>query len=341
MLGKILLTALNAVLPIVLLILLGYVLRRRGFLTEGFVKTGNKLVFRVCLPCMLFVNVYDISTVADIPWDVVIYCAAALTVLFVIGMGVAVLTTKDPRRRGVIWQCCFRSNFAIIGLALAETLGGDAAVSVAAVVATLAIPMFNIFAVIALEVFVEDSQGHKHSPAHIVRDILKNPLIIAVVLGLLCLLLRSMQVKLFGEVVFSLSRDTKFLYSVAQNLKAVTTPLALLVLGGQFRFSMVKGMFREIVVGTAFRIVIAPVLGIGAALLLERFTGLISCDPTAIPAMVALFGSPVAVSSAVMASQMENDEQLATQLVVWTSIGSVVTIFAQICVLMAGGLLVV
>ena len=50
MTGIILSTAVNAVFPIVLLIFLGYFLRRIGFFTESFVKVGNKLVFRLCLP---------------------------------------------------------------------------------------------------------------------------------------------------------------------------------------------------------------------------------------------------------------------------------------------------
>ncbi len=339
--GHILVTAVNAVFPIVLLIVAGYFLRRKGLINEGFVKTGNTLVFKLCLPCMLFVNVYEIADTGDVPWDTVIYCAAAVTALFLLGMAVAVAATKDHRRRGVIWQCCFRSNFAIIGIPLAGALGGAGAEAISAIVATLVIPFFNVFGVIALSVFAEDASSGKPSPKRIILDILKNPLIIAVALGLACLGIRALQTRFFGEVVFALDRELAFFYSVLEKLKAVTTPLALLVLGGQFQFNVVKGMFREIAVGTVFRIVIAPLLGIGAALLLARFTGWISCGPDSMPAMVALFGSPVAVSSAVMASQMGGDEQLAAQLVVWTSVGSILTIFAQVCVLMAAGLLVV
>ena len=58
--GIIILTAVNAVFPIILLILLGYVLRRSGFMNDNFVKIGNNLVFKVCLPAMLFINVYNI-----------------------------------------------------------------------------------------------------------------------------------------------------------------------------------------------------------------------------------------------------------------------------------------
>jgi len=338
--GEILLTAVNAVLPIVLIILLGYLLRRVGFFNDGFIKTGNKFVFRFCLPCTLFINVYSMSATGAVPWDVAIYCVVMVTVLFLLGMAVSVLTTKDRSRRGVIWQCCFRSNFAIIGTSLAMALGGESAVAVSAVVLTLTIPLFNVFSVIALEVFTEDISGHKSSPGHMLMDIIKNPMILAVVLGVVCLGIRSLQEQMFGKVVFSLRRDTAFLYSVINSIKAMTTPLALLVLGGQFQFSVVRGLFKEIAVSTVFRIVIAPVLGLSVALLLDRWN-VLSCTQESIPAILALFGSPVAVSSAVMAAEMRNDKQLAAQLVVWTSIGSALTLFLLVCALMAMGLLAV
>ena len=97
---------------------------------------------------------------------------------------------------------------------------------------------------------------------------------------------------------------------------------------------------KEITIGIVWRIVLAPVIGLGCAILLNKL-GILSCGANEYPALLALFGSPVAVSSAIMAEQMHNDEQLATQLVVWTSICSIVTIFAFVCVLMGMGLLVV
>lgn len=340
MLGHILLTAVNAVAPIVLLILLGYILKQKGFLNDSFLKTGNALVFKVCLPCMLFVNVYGIQGMNQVPWGTVIYCLCAILVLFLVGLGIAVLGTKDLDRRGVLWQCVFRSNYAIIGLPLTAALGGETASSVSAIVATLAIPAFNICAVIALSVFKKDGAGKKPGVKSVLLGIIKNPLIIGVLLGLVCLGIRALQVSLFGEVVFALNRELKFAYDVAEKLKALTTPLALIVLGGQFQFSVVKGMLKEIVLGTVSRIVLAPVLCIGGAVLLSM-TGLIDCGPDTVPAMLCLFGTPVAVSSAVMASQMGGDEQLATQLVVWTSIGSIFSTFALVCALMYMGLIVV
>lgn len=338
---NILFTAVNAVMPIILLILLGYLLKRKGFLSKEFLKIGNKLVFNVCLPCMLFVNVYEIEGFSAIRWDIVIYCIVMLLLIFVLGLITAIATTKVPERRGVILQCTFRSNFAIIGLSLAGALGGEEAMAVAAIVSAFTVPAFNILAVIALSMFIRDPGASRNSLRSVLINIAKNPLIIGVALGMVCLALRGFQSAVFGETVFSLSVHLKFLYKVLENLMAITTPLALIVLGGQFEFSAVKGMRREILVGTVWRIILAPLLGIGCAILLSSYTSLLRCGVNEYPALIAMFGSPVAVSSAIMAGSMKNDEQLATQLVVWTSLCSIVTIFLQVCLLMGMGLLAV
>ena len=335
-LSVILVTAINAVVPVVLLIVLGYILKQKGFINNDFVKIGNKLVFNVCLPCMLFINVYNIESFASIDWEIVLYGCVMLFVIFGLGWASALLTTKAPERRGVILQCTFRSNIAIIGLSLASTLGGDEAVAVAAIVSSFTVPVNNVLAVLSLSMFTNGSSKTNFKSVFI--NIVKNPLIIGCVLGLVFLGIREAQIVLFGEVVFRFSQQTKFLYTAVNNLKSIATPFALVVLGGQFEFSAVKGLLKEIVVGTLWRIVLAPLLGLGIAILLSAKMG---WGVNEFPALVALFGSPVAVSSAVMASSMGGDEQLATQLVVWTSIFSIVTIFAEVCVLMGLGFLAV
>lgn len=336
--GHIFLTAVNAILPIVILILIGYYLKRSGFLSESFVKTGSKLVFRLCLPAMLFTNVYEISGMESISWDILIYCFVVIFIIFAAGFGIAVATTKDPRRRGVIWQCSFRSNFAIIGMPLAAALGDDSATAVAAMVVTVAVPVYNILSVVAMSVFVPQSGKNQISAKGILKDIAKNPLTIAVFAGLLCLVLRWLQERCFGEVVFALNRQTEFLYKVVDNLGTICSPFALVILGAQCEFSAVRGMFKEITAGVLARLVMAPVLCIGGAIALNAL-GVISCGPNEFPALVALFGSPTAVSGAIMAGEMKNDEQLATQLVMWTSIISIATIFVIVCILMSMGLL--
>ena len=368
------LTTVNAVVPIILLILLGYLLKRFKFLSPNFIKMGNKFVFKVCLPCMLFINIYDsMKSFADINWTVVIYAVLMIVAIFGLGLLTAILTTKDNKRRGVILQCTFRSNFAIIGLTLVERLGGNTAI--AGIVSAFSIPVFNILAVIALSIFTTgeetaeeageatktnadgvastavDAQGvavvtkppKKNSVKTILLNIIKNPLIIGVVVGLVFVGIREIEVAICGvsaeQLPFRFDTQLKFLYTAVKDLKAIASPLALIVLGGQFEFSAVKGMTKEIIVATAWRVLLAPLLGIGVAILLDTFTP-ITFGAEVYPTMIALFGTPVAVSSAIMAGEMKNDEQLATQLVVWTSIASILTIFIIVFVLMSCGLLV-
>ena len=82
MLGHILMTAVNAVFPILLVIALGQLLRRLGLMNESFMKMGNQLVFKFCLPCMLFINIYNIEGIGSIRWDIVLYCVAMICVVF-------------------------------------------------------------------------------------------------------------------------------------------------------------------------------------------------------------------------------------------------------------------
>lgn len=343
----IILTAINAILPIILLIVLGYFLKRIKFLSKDFLKLGNKLVFKIFLPAMLFINIYD-SDWSAFRWDIILYALIAILVIFCLGLVTCILTTKKPERRGVILQCTFRSNFAIIGTSLTASLAGsrflESAMANVALLQAFSIPMFNILAVISLSIFAKNDDAQvekKHGVKSILKGIVTNPLIIAVAIGLAFLGIRQLEIAACGEVVFSLKADLAFLYSVLNQLKNCASAFALIVLGGQFEFSAVKGMLKEIVVGTGWRIVLAPLLGLGVAVILTRYTSILPLGAGEFPALVALFGSPVAISSAVMAAEMKNDEQLATQLLVWTSVLSIITIFITVCALMAMGYLAV
>ena len=356
-------TTFNAVLPLVLLIALGYILKRIKFLSKDFIKVGNKFVFNVCLPCMLFINVYDnMDSFSDVPWAVVLYAVIIIFVLFGIGLAAATLTTKRKNRRGVILQCAFRSNYAIIGLSLVERLNGDAVLG--GIVSAFSIPVFNILAVVALTMFAEsgtetplDGSGEQlkidlseeraevknkkfASVKKIILGIIRNPLIIGVAAGLLFVGVREIErAACGGEIPFRFDTHLKFLYISVKDLKEIASPLALVVLGGQFEFSAVKGMTKEIVVGTLLRTVAAPLIGVGLAALINGLNpDLLGLTAAGYPTLIALFATPVAVSSAIMAGQMGGDEQLATQLVVWTSIVSIITVFMTVFILMSCGI---
>lgn len=332
--------ALNALLPVIALIVLGYGLKRKGCLPDSFLKTGNWLVFHVCFPAMLFINVYDIDSFAAINWKFVLYCIAVIVVIFVLGMITAILVTPVGKRRGVIWQSTFRSNFVILGMAIAGALGGTEASALVAVTSSCVIPVFNVLAVVSLTVFAQEEPGKKQSIGSVLVRTVRNPHVVSILIGMACLGIREAQRICFGEVFFSLREDLKFLYTVLQNISSITTSFALLVLGGQFVFSAVGGLLKEILAGTVWRILLSPVLGIGGAWLLSR-AGWLSCGSCEYITLLALFAAPAAVASAVMATEMGGDEQLATQLVVWSTLFSAITIFLQVMLLMQLGLLTV
>ena len=332
-------TAMNSIFPIMLLILFGFLLRRKGFLSDEFVRIGNRLAFHYLLPTKLFLNAYKIEKFSDIPWRLALFALVMMTVIFALGCITTPLATKDPKRKGVLLQSTFRSNTAVIGITLAGILGGERAATVSAILTAICLPLMNILGVVSLSMYIR-SEGERKGVKQLLRDVATNPLIIGIVLGFGCLLIRSLEEKIFGRVVFSLSGNLPFFYSALTQLGSIASPFALVVLGGQFSFSEAGNMHREILVGTVWRNVIAPIIALGSAYLLSTYTGLLTCTPADYPALIALFATPVAVSSAVMAGQMGSDGQLATQLVVWTSIASVVTMFAIICVMIWTGLLV-
>ena len=335
---KIFVTAVNAIMPIVLIIGLGYFLRQRNFLTEEFVCIGNKLMFQILIPLMLFTNTYSIESFSSVPWDLALFGVGMIFLLFLLGYFLTPGLTKSRGRKGVLLQSTFRSNTAIIGIPLAQALGGDEAVLVATVVTAVCVPFLNMLSVVALSLYGE--KGGKLDVRKLLKNVVTNPLILGIVAGFVCIALRTLQKALFGSVVFTLSGNLKFLYSATAQIGSIATPFALLMLGGEFSFSAMGDMKREIAWGTLCRVAIAPVLGLGAAILLTKL-GILHCASQDYPALIALFGTPVAVSSAVMAGQMGCDEQLAAQIVVWSSVMSIFTLFITVCVLMGTGFMVV
>ena len=329
--------AINAVMPIIMLIVLGYILKQIGFLDANFVKRGNKLVFRVGLPALLFYTIYNVEDLGAFNWSTVWFSIGTVLLIFVLGLIVVRLFIKDRKRKGVVLQCIFRSNYAIIGIPLAEALGGPEGIALVAVLSAFVVPLFNVLAVIALSLFT--SEGGKIDIKSVLKKIVTNPLILGTVAGLLALLIRSfIPLGPDGQPVFLISRDLKFIYKAIENINKMATPLALIVLGGQFVFSAAGKMLKEIIIGVSWRTLLSPAVGIGLALLLTHL-GVVNFGPAEFTVFVALFGTPVAVSSAVMAGEMGCDDQLAGQYVVWTSVCSMFTIFAIVFVLRLTNLL--
>jgi len=321
--------AANAILPIVIIILLGYFLKKIKFIDLHFINILNKYVFRVGLPILLFYNVYNIEDFSQINWGVILFSVFAMLILFIICYISLIFTVKDPNQKGVILQVVVRSNFALIGIPLAQTIGGFEALVVVALLSAFTIPLANVLSVIALTMFQVDEVGEKISAKKMIRNILTNPLIIGVFAGMFVVFVRGLITPAGGEPIFTIKRDLYFVYDSIRLVSVTASPMALIALGGQFELSVVRPLIKKIILGVSWRIIIVPgVVLTFAYLLQDKIPGM----EYSYPALIALFATPVAVSSAIMVHEMGGDEKLAGQLVVWSSVFSIFTLFAVIVI---------
>jgi len=307
--------AVNATAPIVLMVAIGYILKRIGMLDAGVAKVLNKLVFRVFLPCMLFLNMYKIESLSNVDFSFVWYTIIATVVLFAAAIASVCFFTKENPKRGALLQSVFRANYALVGIPLATSLFGTEGAIAATVLSAFIVPIFNSLAVVGLSIFSSDK---KPSVKKILIGIAKNPLIQSIALGFLALGIRAIFVKC--NISFRLT-DIEPVYKTLNNLSSVATPLALLVLGAQFELSAIPQLKKHIIFGVLARNFIVPLLGLGGAYLIGGFSG------AHFATFVAVFCTPVAVSSVPMAQEMDADVSLAGQLVIFSTLFSVVSIF--------------
>ncbi|MBE6635386.1 MAG: AEC family transporter [Ruminococcaceae bacterium] len=325
-----LLYTVNAVMPIIIMVAIGYFLKKSGILNDSAVACMNKLVFKLLLPIMLFVNVYRVEDINAVKPGYILFVAAVVAVLAVAAIPLASAVTKDRRRIPILIQAAFRSNFALIGIPLATSLFGDEGALAATLLSAVTIPLFNIIAVTALTVYADDTEEKHIDVLKIVKGIVSNPLIVGIAIGLLAQLVRALFVR--TGVQFRLS-DIDFLYSgVLTKLSATATPIALIALGAEFEFSEIKDMKTEIILGSAIRCFVAPIIGIGLALILGCFSGVHFAS------FVSVFGTPMAVSTVPMAYASGADHKLAGQIVVFSTLFSAVGLFIMIYLLRVIGI---
>ena len=321
--------AINAVSPIILTVAVGYLLKKIGMMNGDFSKKANKLVFRVFLPVMLFMNVYGIENIKSVDLGYVIYSVAALLIIFAAALPSVMILTDKKKCRGALLQSVFRSNYALIGIPLASSLFPGEGAAVATLLSAFMIPAFNVLAVIALSIFNND--GEKPNFKKVLFGIAKNPLILSIFAGLAALGIRALLVNM--GVSFRIS-EIPAVWNTLKYLSNIATPLSLLVLGAQFEFSAISSLKREIITGTVIRSLIVPILGIGTAFLAFRN----SFGGAQFAALVAVFCTPVAVSSVPMAQEMGADAELAGQLVIFTTISSAFTVFLASFLLKLAGI---
>ena len=308
----------RAIMPLLLMMALGCGLRRAGRWSDDFYRQLNGFCFHVLLPVQLFLNVYAIEDLSVLNWRLLGFIV--LCVLGAAGLGVAVapLFARDRGQRAVIAQATFRANQVIMGIPLASALGGEEALIFASLVTSVCVPVFNVLAVVVLTAYSEEKNLSWWDE---VRRIFQNPLILGALAGFAAVLLRQM-----APSVFDLPQALPSVYKVCGDLSRAASPLVLVILGARLRFTA----------AVAMRLVVVPVIVLTLAVLLRDPLGITAEE---MPTVVAIFCSPVAVTSAVMVQEMGGDEQLAQQVVAWSSALSMVTIFCFAAGLRAMGVM--
>ena len=322
--------ATRAILPILLTIAAGYVTRRVGSWDQKFYKSLNKLCFHLFLPINLFCNIYGIEDLSQTNWGLAGFLFAGIFASMFLGMILTKWLVRDPLQKGPMVQASFRSNQAVLGLPLANALGGQAAMGFASIASAICVPLFNVLAVIVLTIYSGDTK--KINPVQLLGKIFKNPLIMASVSAILMVGLRQT-----GMIPAYILRDSlPSVYKVLMGFGKVASPVMLFALGAGLDFKATGHLFPQISLGVLTRLVLSPVLVIGTALMLREPLALTTME---MPTLVAMCASPVAVSSSVMVQEIGGDDQLASQLVVWSSVLSMVSIFVITFILRAMGTL--
>ena len=295
----------DAVLPMCLIMALGYGTRRLGWIRREEISAINKIAFRIFLPCLLYYNVYCSDLSGSFDPLLMAYAVGGVLLTFGLSLGYTLLTEKLPERRGVMIQGMFRSNYVIMGIPVATALLGADQLGTVSILIAVVVPLFNMLSVVVLEVF----RGQKPKPLHILGQIAKNPLVIGSVLGILTLAAGI--------------RLPHILEQTIQNISAIASPLQLFLLGAFFQFSGLKTYRRELVTVSAAKLIVSPGLYLGLGALLG-FRGV------AFVSLIGIFASPTAVNSFTMAQQMGGDAELAGDIVVTTSAVSILTMFLWI-----------
>ena len=305
--------SINVTMPIFLVMLIGWILRRIGMLDEHFVTVSNRFNFKVTLPFMVFRDLasVDFGSVFDLRF--VLFCAIATSVCFWGIWGGVKLFLKDRSLRGAFVQASFRSSAAVMGLAFIHNIYGSSAMGPMMIIG--AVPLYNIYSVLVLTFEAKDTAGQGRDTGKIKEaavNIIKNPIIISILLGVIAALLR---------IDFPVIVDST-VNSVAQ----LATPLALIGLGAGFEGRKALTKLRPTLWASAIKLVIQPLVFLPLAAWMG-FTG------EKMIAILIMLAAPATPSCYIMAKNMRGDGTLTASIIVTTTLLAAFTLTLWIFVL--------
>ena len=301
----------GAILPVFGVMVLGFLLRRRSFLTQGFCQTGNRLVFNLCLPAMLLRQIASMGGVRASDGGFLLYAFAA-TLAGVLAVWLpAHFFMKNKTQVGAFAQGAFRGNTALLGAALLQSICGSQAYAPLIILA--AVPAYNVLSVVVLS--LEAGGGGTLDRARVLgalKQVARNPILLGILAGM-PFALTGRSIPLPADKVLSM-------------LGGLASPLSLLVIGAGFRWQAALEKRRTTLLAALVKLVLLPAAALPPAAALG-FRG------EALVALLVMSGTPSAVSSYIMAENMGNDGVLANGIVAVTTLLSAVTLTGWIFLL--------
>lgn len=305
--------SIEAVLPIIIMMGIGMLVRRAGMLDEHDVKKMNKVVFTVFFPVLMFSNLYGKDLGAVVDWRLIIFGVAVLLIIYALAVIFVLHIEPNPKTRGAMIQGIYRSNFVVMGVPVVSNIFGAENLTLTSLMVTIIVPMYNVLAVLTLEAF----RGGRPSLRQISRQLAKNPLILGALAGIAVM---GLGIRLPDAIENTVS-----------SMAGVATPMALLTLGAFFDFQSVAARRRDIAICLIGRLLVVPAVGLGIGILMGfRDVALIT--------LLAMFASPCAVAGFPMAQAMDSDVELAGDVIVFSSLFGCFTMFFWIFVTKSLGL---
>lgn len=308
--------SINAILPMFLIMFMGWMLKKKEWIGERFIQEANKILFTIILPTKLFLNVATTNIVDNFNLKFVIFSSLATVIVFVVVWFGSEIFLKEKESIGAFVHSAYRSNYAMIGLALAENILGTKRIAAAPLIIAFVVPMYNILAVILLT--VKSPEVKKVSIRKIILSTIKNPLIIGVVLA----------------IPFSCFKITLpfVIYKTLEYLEGMVSPIAFIVIGGSFVFNHIYERRALTLLASIIKTIIIPLVIVIAAWPFQ-FTS------EELMVLFVTFASPTAANSYIMTKNMKGDANLNISVIVVSTLMSVITITAGIYIFKTIGIL--
>ena len=307
--------SLNATIPIFLMMLLGMLFRKLGWMDEVFAAKMNKFVFLVPLPVLLFEQLatVDFSEVWDIKF--ILFCFVVTAISITISTLISLLW-KDRSVKGEFIQATYRSSAALLGIAFIQNIYGTAGMAPLMIIGS--VPLYNIMAVVVLSVF---KPGNNSFDKALVKKTLKgiatNPIIIGIVAGFVWSALKLPMPSILHKTVSSIG--------------ATATPMGLMSMGATFEMKKATSKMKPTLVAVFMKLVgFCAVFLPVAAVLGFRNEELI--------AILVMLGSATTVSCFVMARNMGHEGTLSSGVIMMTTLLSAFTLTMWLDVLRSFGL---